>query len=161
MLSHFRWGVPRSFVYELVDVRDNLPRDDSEENFGLLRNDLSPKPAFTALKNLLATIGAGTPSSLEPLEGIVEDQPSDMQLYAFEQADGDYVLALWRHASIWDRANQQPITVTPRNVRLQLPSAASVSWVDPMASQAEQTLALSNQRVSLSLAGDPVLLVVR
>ena len=36
-----------------------------------------------------------------------------MQLYAFEQADGDYVLALWRHASIWDRANQQPITVTP------------------------------------------------
>ena len=161
VLSHFRWGVPRSFVYELVDVRDNLARDDSEENFGLLRNDLSPKPAFTALKNLLATIGAGTPSSLEPLEGIVEDRPSDMQLYAFEQADGDYVLALWRHASIWDRANQQPITVTPRNVRLQLPSAASVSWVDPMANQAEQTLALSNQRVSLSLAGDPVLLVVR
>ena len=53
-LEYFRKGIRRTFHYELVDLWPN-PRDD-QANRGLLRNDLTPKPAFTALKNLIALL---------------------------------------------------------------------------------------------------------
>ena len=50
--EYFRKGVQRTFSYEFVDEW-NKP-DDREANFGLIRNDLSPKPAYHALRRLLA-----------------------------------------------------------------------------------------------------------
>jgi hypothetical protein len=38
-----------------------------QQHFGLLRNDLSHKPAFDALKALLANIGDGTRSTMRSL----------------------------------------------------------------------------------------------
>jgi len=53
-LEYFRKGIVRTFSYEFVDEW-NAPNN-PEANFGLLRNDLSPKPAYTALKNLISLL---------------------------------------------------------------------------------------------------------
>lgn len=58
--AHLAAGAPRVFVYELFDQG---PDDtDVEHGFGLLRNDGTPKPAYTALKNLLKEADMPTPA---------------------------------------------------------------------------------------------------
>ena len=52
-LEHFRSGIPRTYAYELLDEKPERAGRDPEQHFGLLRNDFSRKPAFTALQNLL------------------------------------------------------------------------------------------------------------
>src|SRR3954447_22189760 len=54
LLEHFRRGIPRTWLYELIDERLNTDNTNAEAHFGLLRNDWSEKPAATALRNLLS-----------------------------------------------------------------------------------------------------------
>ena len=57
-LEHFISGVRRTYAYELLDESAEPALRKSEQHFGLLRHDFSPKPAYTALRNLLALHGA-------------------------------------------------------------------------------------------------------
>jgi hypothetical protein len=43
--EYFRNGIARTFVYEFYDEGTNPA--DQEQNFGLINNDLTPKPAYT------------------------------------------------------------------------------------------------------------------
>ena len=47
-IEHFRAGIPRTYAYELIDEKPDAALTDPEQHFGLLRNDFSEKPAFTA-----------------------------------------------------------------------------------------------------------------
>ncbi len=53
-LEYFRRGVRRTFDYELIDLFNDLGND--QDNRGLLYNNITPKPAFTALQSLIALI---------------------------------------------------------------------------------------------------------
>jgi hypothetical protein len=56
--AHLAAGAPRVYVYELFD---QAPGDtDVEHGFGLIRNDGTPKPAYTALKQLIGVPMAPT-----------------------------------------------------------------------------------------------------
>jgi uncharacterized membrane protein YgcG len=55
-LEFFRFGIKRTFAYEFVDERVNP--GDRESNFGMLHNDLSPKPSYTAVKSLIHLVDA-------------------------------------------------------------------------------------------------------
>ncbi len=54
----FRRGIYRTYKYELVN--QDIPG--SEGLFGLLRNDLSEKPSFRAVKNLIQLLNDRGPS---------------------------------------------------------------------------------------------------
>ena len=56
-LEHFKSGISRTYAYELIDDKPDPTATDPQQHFGLLRNDYTPKPAFTALQNLLALVG--------------------------------------------------------------------------------------------------------
>jgi hypothetical protein len=159
-LEHFKAGIARSFLYELIDLKPDPGRSEPESNFGLLRNDFSPKPAYTALKNLLAAVGTGAPAALEPLKLSIESGPDDLRTLVLQRADGSYLVALWRLASVWDRHRSTPIAVPAQRVELRLPAAGSVGAIKPMASTIETPLALSHGRVAVDVAGDPVVLRV-
>ena len=58
-LEHFRSGISRTYAYELLDEKPERAGRDPEQHFGLMRNDFTPKPAFTALRNLLKVVGTG------------------------------------------------------------------------------------------------------
>ncbi len=53
-LEYYLHGIKRCCYYELLDEGTNAA--DSEATRGLLRNDLTPKPAYTALQNLLSLL---------------------------------------------------------------------------------------------------------
>lgn len=59
-LEYFRLGMSRTYAYELLDEFDDPDGEEREANFGLLRNDLSPKPAYYAVQGLLRAVAAPT-----------------------------------------------------------------------------------------------------
>src|SRR3984885_6059248 len=62
ILEQLLHGVGRTYIYELIDQGSAVAGDSG--HFGLARMDGSAKPAFTALKNLIATLADSGPQSL-------------------------------------------------------------------------------------------------
>jgi hypothetical protein len=114
LLLTFINGIKRTFVYELVD-------ETTTTGFGLLANDFSEKPAFTALKNMIGALedpGAGfTPGSLTYS---VTGNTNTMQHLLLQKRDGSYWLVLWLEQSSYDATNNVPVSVTPQDVTLSI-----------------------------------------
>jgi hypothetical protein len=160
VLEHFKVGVARTYLYEAIDLELNPARDRSEENFGLLRADFSPKPAYTYLKNLLTVTASSPGETLTPLKMNIEQKPDDLRSQLLRKANGDYVIALWRHASVWNRDQRTPLSVPAAPVRISLPTASSVSRVLPNSGSSGTALPITDRRVTVDVGADAVLLVV-
>jgi hypothetical protein len=161
VLEHFKAGIRRTFLYELIDLKPDPGGTDPQRHFGLLRNDFSPKPAFTALKNFLAVLGRAPAGTLAPLRTAVVDGPSDLRQLVLKRGDGSHLVILWRLASVWDRDRRRPIAVNPAPVEVSLPDARQVGLIIPTASTFEWPLPVQNGRVKLALGGEPAVLHVR
>jgi len=124
LLEHVLRGEKRVYSYELIDEFDDPGLVDPEAHFGLLRRDWSPKPAYTAMQNLLGLLADPGPSFSPGSLGLTADGlPDDARYLLTEQRDGRFVLLLWRDVSVWDPVNQQPRDVTPADVTLRLDNA--------------------------------------
>ena len=118
LLLAYRHGFKRTLLYELLDEK-------SSPGYGLLHSDFSPKPAFTAVRNLLATLdddgtGAFTAGSLPY---VISGGGTTLNHLLLEKRDGSYWLVLWLEESSWNPAHVASIAVTPQNISLQLGSA--------------------------------------
>jgi hypothetical protein len=107
-LEYFRRGIARTFSYELLDEAPGAI--EREDTFGLLRNDLSPKPAFLALRNLIEILEdpgpAFAPASL-PYD--LGGDSEDVQHLLLQKRNGAFYLALWRAVDVWDPVAQTPV----------------------------------------------------
>ncbi len=56
LAEHALAGTERLYTYELIDGAVDPSLTDIEAHFGLLRHDWTPKPAYNAMKNLLAVL---------------------------------------------------------------------------------------------------------
>src|SRR5207245_10922866 len=93
----------RAFAQAQPDQWPNAQRDNNEANFGLLRNDLSEKPAFTALERLIALLrDPGPRFTPETLDYTVEGAPPSLRQLLLQKRDGSFYLALWNQVSVWD-----------------------------------------------------------
>ena len=122
-LSYFERGIARTFTYELVDEKPNADLSEQEKHFGLLKNDFSEKPAFTALRNLIDILedpgAAFAPSSLAYS---VAGDTTDLHQVLLQKRDGSYYLALWRGSSVWDVAQRTPTAAPAEPIELELPA---------------------------------------
>jgi hypothetical protein len=114
LLVAYNKGIRRTFLYELVD-------ESADTGYGLLANDFTPKPAYTALKNLISTLqdpGAGfTPGSLNYS---ISGNTNTLNHLLLQKRDGSYWLVLWLEQSSYDSINMVPVTVTPQNMTLSI-----------------------------------------
>jgi hypothetical protein len=126
-LDYFRRGIKRAFFYELIDQKPEAAGTNMQMHFGLLRNDLSRKPAFTALKALLATVGDGTPATPRSLRYALAGGDASVRHLLFARADGSLSLALWRDVKVWDTKTRTaiPVSPTPVTVRFGQPVASA------------------------------------
>ncbi|HEY9895821.1 MAG TPA: PA14 domain-containing protein [Candidatus Sericytochromatia bacterium] len=60
-LESFNAGAPRTFSYELMDQKADP--SNSENNYGIIRSDGTPKPAYIALKNLITLLNDPQPKA--------------------------------------------------------------------------------------------------
>ena len=164
-LEGFRGGVVRTFIYELADAwpqggqPPNVPA--LENSFGLLRGDLTPKPSFLALRNLLRVVHAGSAPVAAPggLRFGLEGAPPDLRQLLLRSADGSFALVLWREVSVWDRLARRDLApaADPFEVVLGEPVALAQRF-DPVDSDAERGRWAQPVRIPLEAAGAPVVL---
>lgn len=122
--ENFRLGIRRTFLYELVDVDADPEHDDRDANFGLIRHDLSVKPAYTALQSLLDTVRsidqrpeAGTVPAREVQITVEPSGIWTKTAYAHQillrANDGSGVLLFWHEATAQDSSTTPYRRVVP------------------------------------------------
>ena len=128
LMEHLTHGVKRMFNYEFLD--QSVDTVDLEQNFGLLRNDLTQKPSFNALRNTLHVFqdtARAAPGTLTyGIESAVEVQHA-----AFRLSDGSYIVAMWRNVHVYDRQTRTDLVVEPVPVTLRLGEPAFVTTYRP------------------------------
>ncbi len=136
LLHAWNTGVKRTYIYELMDDPS------SPAGFGLLRSDLSPRPAYTALETLMGLLSDSastfTPSSLTyTLSG----STSGVETTLLQKQDGTFWLAIWLNGSIYDVNALTSTPIQPQNVTLTLDSGNRVTnmWSLDDAGNAAQT----------------------
>ncbi|MGI0485803.1 hypothetical protein ACN4EK_10225 [Pantanalinema rosaneae CENA516] len=181
-LEFFSKGFPRTCAYEFVDEFVDTDRSNREANFGLLRRDLTPKPAYLAIKNLIQLLqdpGAKfTPGKLayeitprpvkdyrEPNSGMVTtyDRTQDIHSLLLQKRDRSFYLALWHEVSSYDTSNNPPRPIQPPALPVTLKLNQPVRNVTFYTLELDGTLKptsakLNNNQVEL-LIPDRVLLV--
>ena len=152
--EYFTHGVKRTFWYELVD-EDEFPDpggDNIECHYGIIRKDLSPKPAFRALQSLTTLLRdpaappAFRPGHLaytlsvspvrgykEPVSGLTTDYTRTQYVHhlLLQKSDGAFYLLLWHEIADED-ASVQPhrqIQPPPLPATLTLPPTISTATV--------------------------------
>ncbi|PSN20047.1 hypothetical protein C7271_04110 [filamentous cyanobacterium CCP5] len=127
-LSHFNAGIDRTYLYELINYR-NQPND-RESNFGLLNNDGSPQAGFNALKNLIDLFeDPGDSFTPESLSFSLTGETRDVQHTLLQKSDGRFYLALWLGKSSWDPSGQSRIDVPEQSVALTLPRSFGMATI--------------------------------
>jgi hypothetical protein len=113
----FRHSISKAFIYEFVDEGFD---GGMENSFGLVRGDLTPKPAYTALQSMIGLLqdsgGSFSPATLA--YGFVPsaDQSYTRLQYAhdllLQKSDGDFFLLFWHEISDSSRVNSYGELIT-------------------------------------------------
>ncbi len=117
-LDYFNAGISHTSVYEIID--EHVDMANAEANYGLMRNDGSPKPAYNALKNLLGLLAdPGGAYSAGSLNYTITGATGTIRQSLFQKRDGRFYLVLWNDVQTYDtqakrdRSNPTvPVTVT-------------------------------------------------
>lgn len=104
-LDHYRSGIIRTYFYELINLRPDPGATDEQANYGILRNDLSYKPAGYALRNMVSILKDAGP--IFPSNSGIDYSLSNpnVQSVLFQKRNGRFYLALWLQTSMWDNVN--------------------------------------------------------
>jgi hypothetical protein len=124
-LYYYSLGIPHTFNYQFIDEY-NVDLIDYERSFGLLHSDFTPKPAYTALKNLIALLkDPGASFNTSYLQYQLTGTNTKTKSLLLQKRDGTYWLAVWQTDSIWDTTNKVALNPAPVPVTLTLNSPAS------------------------------------
>jgi hypothetical protein len=137
LLHNFAAGIPRTYLYELIDLQS--PATLRNHGYGLVtakqgpNNTMRigyPKLAYTALARLNGTIGnlgaASLPGQIDlsltdPTTGATLP-PEEIEHVVLRRQDGSFVLAVWQPEIAWKHANYRfsDLTVAPKAVQVGL-----------------------------------------
>lgn len=163
LLEHFRVGIARTFLYELVDEQPEPRLADSEQHFGLVRNDFTRKPAFGALQNMIRLLDdpgpAFEPGSLE----VKIDAGAPVGDLLLQKRDGRFYLALWRSATpAWSKAARRDIRPAPVAVSVRFGADVErVRAYSPVRSREPIDSWDGPDRLDLQLGAEPIVLEIR
>ncbi len=115
-LEYFRLGFPRTFAYELVDEFADPTGSNREAHFGLLRHDLTPKPAYYAVQSLMSAVTGGSTTGVARAKAIDYQlevrmpngyDPAAVHHLVLRRPDGSTVIFVWHEVSRSDLAPLQ------------------------------------------------------
>jgi hypothetical protein len=155
LLEHWNAHVARTYIYELAD-EGGTPFS----HYGLVDASGNAKPAYTAMKNLLAHYAdPGTAAALSPLAYTIS-APASVHHTLLEKRNGTYVLTLWNEVPEWDPNALAPIAVAPQAVTLAFTSTPSALAMTTFADSGTVTTAAlaSRASIALSVTGSPTII---
>jgi hypothetical protein len=102
-LEDYARGVDRTYLYELMDEAPDPGLTNPQFHWGLIRADGSEKPAFFALKNLIAELNDSTrTTNMQPLAWSLNSKDSHILHLLLRKSDGTYDLVFWQEVSSYD-----------------------------------------------------------
>lgn len=115
LLLSLQHGIQRTFLYELLD---EFP----DTGYGLLRHNLSAKPAFLAVQSLITLLQDPGPAfSAAPLK--LEIQGAGTPAFThmlFAKRDGTYLLFAWLERENYNAETNTPMPTSPASFGLDL-----------------------------------------
>ena len=112
ILEQVLHGVTGTYVYELIDEGAG-----NSGAFGLARIDGSRKPAFAALKNLIATLADPGPQVLsQNLEFSLVGASNNVHHLVMAKRDGSYYIAFWLEEQDYDVNQRAETPVNPETL---------------------------------------------
>jgi hypothetical protein len=115
LLEQYAHGIQRTYIYEMVDL--GTRKKFSDFAFGLVREDYSPKPAFTAVKNLLGLLADPGPKfPLHALKFTLSGDATNVHHMLFEKRDGRMYLAMWLEEQAFDVNKKERADIGARQV---------------------------------------------
>ena len=112
LLLSFNNGIKRTFLYEMLE-------NQYEPGFGLIRSDMTERPAFVAIKNLLAILSdKGQVFTPGKLDYTLSGGDSTLNHALFQKRDGSFWLALWLEQPSINPDTAQPIAVASQTLSL-------------------------------------------
>jgi len=120
----FRQGIYRTYKYELI----NNGIQGREGLFGLLRNNLTEKPSFKAVKSLIAILNDKGPIfQPDKLNYTLNGSLHDVKQLLFQKRNGDFYLMIWLEISCWDVNHKIDLYPLPKQVTLTLQDTNNIS----------------------------------
>ena len=117
-LEDFAHGVPRTYLYELMDEAPDPGLTNAQLHWGLIRANGSAKPAFFALKNLISELYDPKQNEhLRPFSWMLNRNDPHIHHLLLQKSTGEYDLVFWQEISSYD---------VKRHTDIENPSVASV-----------------------------------
>jgi hypothetical protein len=149
-------GIVRTYIYEFLD-------EVSSPDYGILHADLTPKPAYTALKNLIGVLDDKGPRFTPgALDYSLEGASPDVHHLLMQKRDGTFYLALWIEQPGYDTAKAMRTPIAPRPTSLHLSGGAagkSILQIDDKGAMTSKPLA-RGASIPLNLTGKMTLVEI-
>ena len=155
-------GVRRSYSYEMLDEGG----DAVFANFGIVDANLHPKPAYTAIKSLIAALkDPGTPVATKSLTYNITGFNNNVAHTLLQKRDGSYVMAIWIESPAWNTVNNAggDIIVAPQTITLSTANAlnhATLSAMDENGNMTTSPVAWANQSGTFTITDKVSLLTL-
>jgi hypothetical protein len=118
LLEQFSRGIVRTYLYELVDLGN--PAKFKDYAFGMMHSDFSPKPAYTATKNLLGLLADPGPGfAPHALNYTLSGELNNVHHLLLEKRDGSFYLVIWVEETGYEVNKKQMIPISQRKVTIQ------------------------------------------
>ncbi len=152
-LFSFANGIPRTYCYELWDEGSDTAA--GEQNYGMIRNDGSPKPVYSAVQ-AMTTLLADPGEQFAPgqLDYTLAGDADDVQQVLLQKRDGTFYLALWSGAPSFDPITRTGIDVPDRSIELTVPdsvTSATAHALDDAGGMSEASLALDDGTTTVTV----------
>ncbi len=141
--EYFNAGIRRTITYEFInEFKDEATN--AEASFGIVRRDLTPKPAYNALKNLISLLSEAKwdatkkvweapPVHLRALDFDLEAPPS-VHYTLLQKSDGTFYLLLWNEVSSFDTEAKKDIAAAPVRASLKFATAFQAAHLSSLTS---------------------------
>jgi len=117
LLEALARDVKRSYLYEFSDEKPEPALHDAEQHFGLVRTDGTPKPALTAIANMIHLLADPGPAFTTHALGFrLSGDVSGLRRALFQKRDGRIYLILWVNGCSYDQDAQADADVPNRRV---------------------------------------------
>ncbi len=137
--AYYNFGIRRTFTYEFVDEFPDYATDEhtatnAEACFGIVKRDLAPKPAYGAIKRLIAALsekrwdtvsGKWVARDPAPAANVpyalafhIEGETAAIRHTLLQKTNGDFYLLLWQEVSSFDTVKAKDIDNAPAHVML-------------------------------------------
>jgi hypothetical protein len=145
-----------------MDEKPDPGLNDNQLHWGLVRADGSEKPAFSALKNLIAELrDTEQPAHLQELKWNLNTDDTRVHHLLLQKSNGAFELVLWQEVASFDLKRQVDLNNPRLDAEIQLSQAARRVTIFEPSKQSDPVKAYDNvSKIPLEIPDAPLVVEI-